>query len=229
MPRTGWVKNVLAKINVQVLKLITYLKNACDKPLLFVIPQQHDCVFEVKSHTEHLQYKARFQKQRSMIFSVLQPEFMWYVYKQTFCLFNWQEITLRRNWPKVSNVMNIVKGALGLQKKHHLLISTHIPLSSSVFLDVCINTVMSQSSSNYWINLLSKHLLTLIPNMQTRLKAEELCTGDSYRGGEERVTCHNNKKFPARYLFGFYIWGDQKVILQGNENLFLLNSSPVDA
>lgn len=140
------------------------------------------------SHTEHLQYKARFQKQRSVI-SVLQPGFMWYVYKQTFyLLFNWQEITLRRNWPKFSDVMNIIKGALGLQKKHHLLTSTHIPLSSSVFLDICINTVMSQSSSNYCINLLSKHLLTLIPNMQTRLKAEELCTGDSYRRGERHMS-----------------------------------------
>ena len=42
-------------------------------------------------------------------------------------------------------------------------------------------------------------------------------------GGEDHMS-QPQKKLPASYLLGFYLWGDQKVILWGKEDLLSLNS-----
>lgn len=124
MPRIRWAKNLLAKINAQVSKSITFLKNACDMypcclwslGALTILPKPR-----VTQNTWNIKLNSKSRESWSSQYFGLDSQcyilLTWYstalspqetnVYKQIYCLLiNWQELTLsrERNWPKFSDV-----------------------------------------------------------------------------------------------------------------------------
>lgn len=224
MPRTRWVKNLLAKINAKVSEFITFMKNACEISLLFVIPRSVTILWKprVTQWPWNIKLDLKAEKHAHLNSSAR-------IHSGTCCLhriapYHPLTISIYRLNGKKSHCQETetdfhslmwisnLKSVCGLQQKVHLLISTLIPLSSSMFLDFYFSAILSQSPPNYGISPLSEHPLMLICNMQTRIKAEEFCTEDTVIEEEGRIPHVISTKSPHCHLLGFYMWSDGKVI-----------------